>query len=109
MLVTYIENDDGSKKTKITDGVGKYWSLSRTEQRCSYDQYFYTKERGTHTLQQGFTGGSDGKEPTSKGGDLELPLGWEDPVEEGLNNPLRYFLPGKSPWTEEPDGLQSVW
>ena len=34
-------------------------------------------------------------------------LGWEDPLEEGMAMPL-VFLPGESPWTEEPDGLQST-
>ena len=34
-------------------------------------------------------------------------LGWEDPLEEGMAaTPL--FLPGESPWSEEPGGLQSV-
>ena len=30
-------------------------------------------------------------------------LGWEDPLEEGMAS---VFLPGESPWTEEPGGLQ---
>ena len=30
-------------------------------------------------------------------------LGWEDPLEEGM-----VTLPGESPWTEEPGGLQSM-
>ena len=35
------------------------------------------------------------------------PLVWEDPLEEGMaTTPV--FLPGDSPWTEEPEGLQSV-
>ena len=34
-------------------------------------------------------------------------LGWEDPLEEGMiTTPV--FLPGDSPWTEEPGGLQSM-
>ena len=34
-------------------------------------------------------------------------LGWEDPLEEGMaSTPV--FLPGESPWTEEPGGLQSM-
>ena len=33
-------------------------------------------------------------------------LGWEDPLEEGMAI-HSVFLPGESPWTEEPDGLQS--
>ena len=34
-------------------------------------------------------------------------LGWEDPLEKGLQcTPV--FLPGESPWTEEPGRLQSM-
>ena len=33
-------------------------------------------------------------------------MGWEDPLEEGMTTPV--FLPGESPWTEEPGGLQSM-
>ena len=33
-------------------------------------------------------------------------LGGEDPLEESMATPV--FLPGESPWTEEPGGLQSV-
>ena len=33
-------------------------------------------------------------------------LGWGDPLEEGVYSPV--FLPGKSPWTEEPGWLQSL-
>ena len=34
-------------------------------------------------------------------------LGWEDPLEEGMAT-HSVFLPGESPWTEEPGGLQST-
>ena len=34
-------------------------------------------------------------------------LGWEDPLEEAWQ-PTLIFFPGESPWTEEPDGLQSI-
>ena len=34
-------------------------------------------------------------------------LGWDDPLEEGME-PTPVFLPGESPWTEEPGGLQSM-
>ena len=33
-------------------------------------------------------------------------LGQEDPLEKVMATPV--FLPGESPWTEEPGGLQSV-
>ena len=32
-------------------------------------------------------------------------LDWEDPLEEGMA-PTAVFLPGESPWTEEPGRLQ---
>ena len=34
-------------------------------------------------------------------------LGWEDPLEEDMTTPP-VFLPGESPWTEEPGRLQSI-
>ena len=46
----------------------------------------------------GFPSGSDSKESAFSVGDL----GWEDSLEKGT--PL--FLPGESPWTEEPGGVQ---
>ena len=30
--------------------------------------------------------------------------GWEDPLKEGEWPPTPVFLPGESPWTEEPGG-----
>ena len=35
------------------------------------------------------------------------PLGWEDPLEEEMAT-LSSVLAWKIPWTEEPDGLQSM-
>ena len=35
-------------------------------------------------------------------------LVWEDPLEEGMATHSRGFLPGESPWTEEPGKLQSM-
>ena len=35
-------------------------------------------------------------------------LGWEDPLKEGTWQPTPVFLPGESPWTEEPGGLDST-
>ena len=34
-------------------------------------------------------------------------LGWEDPMQEGMATHSS-ILPGESPWTEEPGGLQSM-
>ena len=36
-----------------------------------------------------------------------LSLGREDYLEEGME-PTPIFLPGESPWTEDPGGLQSI-
>ena len=50
------------------------------------------------------------KHNTANAGDtreLGLSLGEEDPLEEGMATHSR-FLPGESPWTEEPGGLQST-
>ena len=37
-------------------------------------------------------------------------LGWEDPLAEGMAilEGHSVFLPGESPWTEEPGGLKSM-
>ena len=35
------------------------------------------------------------------------PLGWEDPLEEGMETHSR-ILAWEIPWTEEPGGLQSM-
>ena len=35
-------------------------------------------------------------------------LGWEDPLEEGMAT-YSSILAWRIPWTEEPDGLQSMW
>ena len=35
------------------------------------------------------------------------PLGWEDPLEEGMATHSR-ILAWRIPWTEKPDGLQSI-
>ena len=52
----------------------------------------------------GFPGGSDGKEFACSVGDLGLTPGWKDPLEkEWLPNSV--FLPGESPWAEEPGRL----
>ena len=56
----------------------------------------------------GFSGGSDGKEAACNVGDLGLIPGCQRSPEGGHGNPLQVFLPGGSPWTEVPGGLQSM-
>ena len=55
----------------------------------------------------GFPGGSGVKNPPVKAGDQVQSLGWEDPLEKKMTTHSR-VLAWKIPWTEEPDGLQSV-
>ena len=53
-------------------------------------------------------GGSDDKESACNVGDLGSISGLGRSPGEGHDNPLQYFLPGESSWTEEPGGLQSM-
>ena len=48
-------------------------------------------------------GGSSGKESEAR----VQSLGWEDPLEEGMET-LSSILAWKIPWAEEPGGLRSV-
>ena len=56
-------------------------------------------------VMEGFPGGSDGKESAYNEGDLGLigKIPWRRAWQ-----PTPVFLPGESPWTEEPGGLQSL-
>ena len=54
----------------------------------------------------GFPGGSDGKESTCSVGDPGSIPGTGRSPGGGHGNPTPVFLPGESPWTEEPGGLQ---
>ena len=56
---------------------------------------------------QGFPGGSDCKKSAWNAEDLGLIPGWGRAPHRGHGNPL-VFLPGESPGTEEPGGLQSM-
>ena len=53
---------------------------------------------------EGFPSGSDGKESTCNVGELGLIPGLGRSPGGGRGNPP-VFLPGESPWTEEPGGL----
>ena len=54
-----------------------------------------------------FPGGSDGKESACNVGDMGLIPGSGRSPGEGNGNPLQYSCL-ENPWTEEPDGLQSM-
>ena len=58
-------------------------------------------------MEEGFPGGSDGKESTCDVGDRIQSLGREDPLEEEMATHSS-ILAWKTPWTEEPGELQSI-
>ena len=47
------------------------------------------------------------KNPPTKQETWVQPLAWEDLLEEGMATPSSIFA-WRIPWTEEPDGLQSI-
>ena len=53
-------------------------------------------------------GGSDGKESACIVGDTDLIPGGKDPWLRGCY-PLYSIVAWRTPWTEEPGGLQSQW
>ena len=55
----------------------------------------------------GFPGGLDGEESACNAGDESSILSWEDPLEKGMTTHSSN-LAWRIPWTEEPDGLQSI-
>ena len=55
----------------------------------------------------GFPGGSDGKASASYEETQVQSLGWEDPLEKEMAT-RSSTLAWNSPWTEEPDGQQSM-
>ena len=66
---------------------------------------------GKHTCVWGFPGGTNGKEPTCQWSRLKRrefnPWVGKIPWRRAWQ-PTPVFLPGESPWTEEPGRLQSM-
>ena len=60
-----------------------------------------------YTSTNGFPGSSDIKNLPARRDTKFLFLGREDPLEEGMATHSS-ILPWRSPWTEEPGGLQSI-
>ena len=58
-------------------------------------------------LQGGLPWCSDSKESACSAGDPVPSLGWEGPLEEDMATHSS-ILAWRIPWTEEPDGLQSM-
>ena len=61
----------------------------------------------THSMQSRLPGDSDGKESACNAGAWVLSLGWEDSLEKGMTTHSN-ILAQEIPWTEEPEGLQSM-
>ena len=55
----------------------------------------------------GFPGGSNGKESAIIWENLVRCLGWDNPLEKGMATHSN-ILARRTPWTEEPGGLQSM-
>ena len=56
---------------------------------------------------EGFLGGTVVKNPLTSAGDMDLPPGWEDPLEKELETHSS-VLAWKIPWTEGPGSLLSM-
>jgi len=60
-------------------------------------------------VEGGFPGGSNGKESACKAGDLDSIAGFDPWIGKipwrRAQQPPPVFLPGESPWTDEPGGL----
>ena len=69
---------------------------------------FHGARGGELGFPRGFSGGSDSKESACNARDLGSIPGLGRFPGGGCGNPLQILLPGESPWTEEPGGLQSV-
>ena len=61
----------------------------------------------TRTQASGWLRGQDSACYAGATGDAGLILGWEDPLEEGTATHSS-ILAWRTPWTEEPSGLQSI-
>ena len=64
-------------------------------------------KRVKFNLEHGEPGGSEAKNPPATQEMLVQTLIQEGPLEKDVA-PTPAFLPGESPWTEEPGGLQSM-
>ena len=103
----------GHKELDTTEWLN-WTELCRSDKYVNWfdcSDYFtvYTCIKTTSTPWIGFPGGSDGKNPNlpAMHETWVRPLGWEDPLEEGMATHSS-ILAWRIPWTEEPGGLQSM-
>ena len=84
-------------------------------QQCRRPQFnswlgkiLWRRDRLSTPIFLGFPGSSNGKESSCNVGELDLIPEFGRCPGGGHGNPLPVFLPGESPWTEEPGRLQSI-
>ena len=122
MLYTWNLNN-GGKRSLRSWGTGKRgWGggiLVIYGNTVKLQQYLVV-QNSTHSLSRGFCGldriqvpcfpgGSDGKESACNTGDLGSFNPWVGKIPwKRAWHSTPVFLPGESPWTEEPGGPQSV-
>ena len=70
--------------------------------------FLWKRDRLLTPVFMDFPSGSDGKESACSAGDLGLIPGLGRVPSRWAWQPTSGFLPGESPWTEEPAGLQSI-
>ena len=110
-LATWACPVEGSNGLAFT-----WWGRVHLSQRCGsieqVDGWIHLNHQAfsnrSQTLLMGFPVGSAGKELPAMWDTGVWSLGWEDPLEEGMATHSVFFLPGESPWAEEPGGLQSM-
>ena len=94
--------------------LGNLWEIVRDgEAYCAVvhgitkSQTWLGNRTTTTTKVIDFFGGSDSKESAYNARELDLFLGWEDPLEKGMATHSS-ILVWRAPWTEEAGGLQSM-
>ena len=95
----------GSKKGLPGSSAGKESACNAGNPGVIPGKFPWRRDRLPTAVFLGFPDGSDGKESACSAGGLGLIPGLR---RSPAWQPTPIFLPGESPWTEEPGGLQST-
>ena len=98
-LKTVELNTNNISQIKNGGPYSSTFGLKRMVHVCAYMYSWYVY------IRHGFPGGTGDKEPVCQSGDIR-DSGGKDPLEEGIATHSR-ILAWRTPWTEEPGGLQS--
>jgi len=101
--------------TSVTSGASRVAQQVKNLLQCRRPQFAswagefpWERDRLPVLVLLGFPGGSYGKESTCNAGDLGFDP-WVGKIPwRRVWEPTPVFLPGESPWTEEPDRLQPM-